>query len=236
METVVFVLVIAVIAWIIYYNKKYGSNESRGGKTSKVASGSSDTKLLSSKPSNGSIEQIGVFKSDENKERELEESRQRMIDSLNRGEIPEDSFLFPKEKSPFLLTKNERFIMGWVGIQAYTTKTRTRMVGGSAGVSVRVMKGVTIRTGQARGQAERYDSVEDLGRSIIFVTDRNLYVQASNGRVKKCPTSQIVAVQRTTNGLQVEFNRLLPLSFEIYGKDRELMVAALSYYVRFMAD
>lgn len=170
------------------------------------------------------------------KAKELEDAKLQMIDSLNNGVIPPECSEFPKDKSPILFTKSERFIMGWLDVTVSTTRTKTRMTGGSAGFSLRIAKGVSVRTGRMRGHAERYEDVENLGRCQVFITDRNLYVQSRNGRVKKCPTSQIVAINPTPSGLQVEFNRLLPLFFEIKGTDKELMRTAMSYYVRFMDD
>lgn len=168
--------------------------------------------------------------------KKLEDEKLKMIDSLKNGVIPPKCNEFQKDKSTILFTKNERFIMEWAGITVSTSRTKTRMTGGSAGFSLRIAKGVSVRTGRMSGHAERYEDVENLGRCQVFVTDRNLYVQSQNGRVKKCPTSQIVAINQTPSGLQVEFNRLLPLFFEIKGTDKELMRTAMSYYVRFMAD
>lgn len=241
METIVVLILfgIPLSLWIVYYNKKHGKEEERRYQENRA-------KAQLERQRNQSEEEKAVEKKRQEialreqeakqREKEIEDSKLKMIESLNQGVIPPECFEFPKEKSPILLTKSERFIMAWFAINTYTTKMKTRMKGGSSGFTIRIAKGFSVRTGQARGQAERYEDVEELGRCRVFVTDRNVYLQTVNGRVKKCPTSQIVAINNTSDGLQVEFNRLNPLLFEIEGTDRELMRASMSYYVRFMSE
>lgn len=178
----------------------------------------------------------------ENQQRAIEKQKEEtalkndFINSLRNGVIPEELKNFPVNRLSILLRKSERFIFGIRDTQVYTIKVKTRYVGGSSGVSFRIAKGVSIRTGGMRGHAEKYEDMENMGHCEVYVTDRNLYVKNSDGRVKKCPTSQIISIERYSNGIQVEFNRLLPLFIEVTGQEKDIMVAALEFNVRFLSE
>ena len=257
-------LAIALGAWIFYYNKKHGAEEAERRKESIEAAQNrksyietelekDEQRRLERERKKLELEQAEearrhayeVAEAEKRRAYELAERvRQQeefelkngLLNSLKSGVIPEELKDFPVDRLSILLTKSERLIYGMRNLTVITTKTKTRYVGGSRGMSFRIAKGVSIRAGGMRGHAEKYEDSENLGPCEIYITDRNLYVKTSSSRVKKCPTSQIIAIEPYSNGIQIEFNRLLPLFIKVTGQDRDIMIAALKFNVRFLSE
>jgi len=79
--------------------------------------------------------------------------------------------------------------------QLLEEKTKTRYVGGSAGVSFRVAKGVTFRTGGFRGSPikETYKEVTDTGN--IYVTNKRVLFVGARKNVSY-PINKIIDITK----------------------------------------
>lgn len=60
---------------------------------------------------------------------------------------------------PFALSRDEHFIWGFTDVAYYEYRNRREFVGGSHGVSVRIMKGIYYRVGASRGTAVNRDEL-----------------------------------------------------------------------------
>jgi hypothetical protein len=93
---------------------------------------------------------------------------------------------------PINLDKREQLV--WVQeVSYYTTHTRTEYVGGSVGVSVRVMKGISVRSGSFRGHPIKKDllSLESVGKFVVATS--NIYF-VSAAKALKIPLRKIVGI------------------------------------------
>lgn len=76
---------------------------------------------------------------------------------------------------PFNFQKGEQLVWVFPNVEYLEDKTRREYVGRSAGVSVRIAKGVYYRTGAFRGHpVERTERVS-LGRGVLAVTTKHIY-------------------------------------------------------------
>lgn len=146
------------------------------------------------------------------RELELQKDKDELVANLKNGQLPE----VPQEaydNLPFAFSKNERMIFGWKNVLVKTIKRKRRMVGATGGLSFRVAKGVTLRTGGLSGHSESYEEECSLGYCLVVITDKNIFIRTQDQRIKKCSTKQIIGVQSDANLIKVEFSRLLPLVF-----------------------
>lgn len=119
----------------------------------------------------------------------------RMLTNISKG-------LFPNLQVNILLKANEICHFA-TPVQLMEELTKTRYVGGSSGVSFRVAKGVTLRSGSFRGQAvkESYKKVTDGG--TLYVTNKKvLFVGA--GKNVSYPMSKIINITKYTDGIKFE--------------------------------
>lgn len=117
------------------------------------------------------------------------------------GEIPEkvqvDGHL------PFNLQKSERLVWLFRGVNYLEDRTRTRYVGGSQGVSVRVARGLYYRTGAFKG--ERVQSTETVyaDTGLLGATTKHLYFAGPN-KGFRIRYDRIVAFEPYSDGIGVQ--------------------------------
>lgn len=75
---------------------------------------------------------------------------------------------------PIALQKGEQVIWVFKNVKYYENKTRTHFVGGSQGVSVRVMKGVYYRAGAFRGEPVQTTAMVHMDTGLLIVTNKHL--------------------------------------------------------------
>jgi hypothetical protein len=94
---------------------------------------------------------------------------------------------------PVNLEKNEQIVWVFQDVSYYTTHTETEYVGSSAGISVRLMKGVYVRSGSYRGHPIRTDllSLESVGKLVIATS--NVYF-ISTKKALKVPLKKIIGI------------------------------------------
>lgn len=82
---------------------------------------------------------------------------------------------------PFNLLKSETPIWIFNNVKYYQLKTYRHYVGGSDGVSIRVMKGVYYRVGGFRGYPVEETKLTKIDEGILCITNKHIYF---GGRVK----------------------------------------------------
>jgi hypothetical protein len=98
--------------------------------------------------------------------------------------------------------RGESAIWAFKTAEYYTTRTRTRYVGSSLGVSVRVVKGVYLRSGTFRGEPIKTQYLSKEGQGVFVVASRNVYFSAPLKAVK-IPLKKIVSVHAYSDGVQL---------------------------------
>ena len=99
----------------------------------------------------------------------------------------------------------EVFIYAWPQVSIAEYQTQKQYVAGSAGVSVRVCKGVYVRSGGTRGHVETSKGLSSLGVGAVAVTNRNIYVMAPVEPIK-APLKKLVSAKALRNGVVLNFS------------------------------
>jgi hypothetical protein len=100
------------------------------------------------------------------------------------------------------LQKNEKIVWAFPNCDYLEDKTRRQYVGGSQGVSVRVMKGVYYRVGAFKGHSiERTERVL-VDRGLVALTNKHIYF-AGPAKSLRVAYAKIVSFQPFSDGLGV---------------------------------
>lgn len=103
---------------------------------------------------------------------------------------------------PINLQKSEQVVWVFSNADYLEDKTRRQYVGGSQGVSIRVMKGVYYRVGAFKGEAiDRMERVR-VDTGLVAITNKHIYFA---GPVKslRIPFSKVVSFQPFNDGVGV---------------------------------
>lgn len=100
------------------------------------------------------------------------------------------------------LERNESVVWAFNPAKYLVTRSRTHYVGGSHGVSVRLMKGVYYRVGASKSQPVRTSYLSEEGTGCLFITNRNV-IFVGPGRGVKLPFRKILSVQLYSDGIEV---------------------------------
>ena len=98
------------------------------------------------------------------------------------------------------LQKSEQVVWVFSGANYLEDKVRRQFVGGSQGVSLRVMKGVYYRVGAFKGHAVEHTERVHVDTGMVVVTNRNLYFAGSRKSVR-IPYGKIVSFEPFSDGI-----------------------------------
>jgi len=117
---------------------------------------------------------------------------------------------------PINLEHNESMIWLFNNVTYYMVRNRTRYVGISQGISVRVMKGVYYRVGAFHGEPIKTQYLSDDGRGIFLIASHNVYFWSPRKAVK-IPVKKILSVLPYSDGLQImrDGERTTPQIFKL---------------------
>ena len=127
---------------------------------------------------------------------------------LENGKIPiphDADFEAAMKYLPFRFMKSEHLIYAFADVRYLEMRVKREIVGRSAGMSVRVVKGVYVRTGQSRGTPVETDEFVDRGVGLVAITTKHLYF--SGERTFRINLSKIVAVQPVQGGIMITRDR-----------------------------
>lgn len=120
------------------------------------------------------------------------------IADLAAGRMPKMIGDFPIQ---FNVSKTEKFIRAFA-CDYVQLRTRTEYVGAAAGVSFRVAKGISIRTGGFRGIPIEKGVASKYPGGVLAVTSRNLYFMAP-GKSLRIPYTKIVSFTAYTDAVGI---------------------------------
>lgn len=101
---------------------------------------------------------------------------------------------------PVNLQKGEQVVWVFLHCDYLEDKTHRQYVGGSRGVSIRVMKGVYYHVGDFRGHTIERTDREHVDTGTVVITDRNVYF-AGPAKSLRIPYSKIVSFQPFSDGI-----------------------------------
>jgi len=104
---------------------------------------------------------------------------------------------------PFNLQKTEKIVWVFQDVDYYEQKTRTRYVGGSQGVSIRIAKGVYYRTGGFKGERVQTSETIHADTGLLGVTNKHVYFAGTSKRFR-INYNKIVAFEPYSDGIGVQ--------------------------------
>lgn len=102
----------------------------------------------------------------------------------------------------FNLQKTEKMVWVWDSVDYLEDRTRTRYVGGSQGMSVRIAKGVWWRANAFRGERIQEQETVYVDTGTLAVTDRHMYFHSSM-KSFRIHFGKIVSFRPFENGIGV---------------------------------
>ncbi|MFA5572775.1 MAG: hypothetical protein ACOX8U_04280 [Bradymonadia bacterium] len=104
---------------------------------------------------------------------------------------------------PFNLQKTEKVVWVFQNVNYYEEKTRTRYVGGSQGVSIRIAKGLYYRTGAFKGERVQTSETIHADTGLLGVTNKHVYFAGSSKRFR-IAYNKIVSFEPFSDGIGVQ--------------------------------
>ena len=161
--------------------------------------------------------------------RKILQRQRNVLAILRKGKVP----YVPEYVDgtfPFKLQRNERLIFVQEEVGYAEMRVRRQVVGRSSGVSVRVMRGVSVRSGESVGTPVETDIFTPRGAGIFAVSTKHIFFNGQ--RSFRIPLGKVVSAQRTTDGrATVEIVRdrasSLPEYFGIHNWDADFVVALI---------
>jgi hypothetical protein len=124
-----------------------------------------------------------------------------ILRELENGRLP-DSLPKIEGDLPLNLERDEVIIWVFNGVSYLTPRTRTKYVGGSHGMSFRIMKGVYYRVGAFKGEPVKTEYLSNEGHGDLVITNRNVYF-VSPQKVLKLPPRKILSIQPYADGIAI---------------------------------
>jgi hypothetical protein len=149
---------------------------------------------------------FGISGSDIGGEAGIRFQKASVLSGLDRGELPKVNV---QGRMPLSLAKGEAFIWVFNGVDGVTTETHSKFVGASSGVSVRLMKGLSVRSGRMQGHSVKTKYLASMGNGDLVITNRSVYF-LTNVKVTKLSRNAIVAANGANDGLVILRNGDLP--------------------------
>jgi hypothetical protein len=115
------------------------------------------------------------------------------LNDLRKGTTPHHYNL-----SGFLPNKGESVIWAFHGVKHYRLKNHAEWVGRSAGLNVRVAKGIWLHSGASHGHKVQHSSVDSEVGTLVFTTTALCFVGANSVRL---PFSHILALNTYSDGI-----------------------------------
>jgi hypothetical protein len=101
------------------------------------------------------------------------------------------------------LQKWESIIRVFNNVDYFATISKTRYEWGSGGVSIRVAKWISFRTGSSRWEAVRHLETKYVATGDFVITQKHLYF-SSNAKSFRIPFSKIVSFHPNEDGITIQ--------------------------------
>lgn len=122
----------------------------------------------------------------------------------NENELPVLNSINFDDGSHVILKKDEKIHLGAITILKEIRTTSHSYQGGSHGVSIRLMKGVSYRVGAHRGHVIPVQSLIETSRGALIITNKRLLLHpAPNNNPVSIPINKISSYRCYSDGLEV---------------------------------
>ncbi len=129
---------------------------------------------------------------------------------------------------PIVLGAREYVVWVYTNVTMYQQKTVRQWVGGSSGVSVRIVKGVYYRTGATKGHPIEHSTWETIGVGSLVLTNKNVIFYSPNKSVK-IPYNKLISYVPYNDGIELHKDGATAKPQIFQGFDSWFMVNFLSF-------
>lgn len=138
-----------------------------------------------------------------------------VLRDLSEGILPQ-RLAYDRLDLPFRFMKSETLVWLFKNVDYYTVRTRREIQGRTAGVSVRVARGVYFRTGGFKGRPVEYEESVHEDTGLLGVTTKHIYFAGSSKRFR-IRHERIVSIEPYTDGIGIQRDavRAKPETFRI---------------------
>ena len=141
---------------------------------------------------------------------EEEQLQQNILSILHVDKLPAIEWNTDGSPLPFKFLKSEHLIFVFANVGYAEQRVKREIVGRSAGTSIRVAKGVSIRAGASRGTPVERDEVVARGEGMLAITNKHVYF--SGQRSFRIRFDKIVSVKPMLDAVEVTRDRASALS------------------------
>ena len=150
---------------------------------------------------------------DSQRKEQLLQCKKNVLDILDSGNLPGAiNFIVDGGKLPFKFQKSEHLLWVFSSVEYLEQTTRRAVEGRSAGVSVRVAKGVSVRVGQSRGTPVEYDELVSRGFGLLAVTTKHVYFKGDRRSLRiafgKIVSVELASVEQPGDGVAITRDRV----------------------------
>ena len=145
-----------------------------------------------------------------------------VLKDLQRGYLPQKPLTVP-----VMLGRGECALWVYDNVTMFQEKIIREYVGGSRGMSYRICKGVTYRTGSFKGHPVERSQMENVGIGSLVVTNKHFFFHRPTASVK-IPYSKLVGVTPYSDGLEVHKEEDKPKRMVFQGFDPWFVMNILS--------
>ena len=103
---------------------------------------------------------------------------------------------------PILLERDEQIIWVFQTAQYYETRTKTQYVGGSHGMSLRVMKGVYYRVGSHKGERIQTQHTELADVGLFAITNKSVHFKGTE-KAFRIPIKKLLSLDLHADGITI---------------------------------
>ena len=146
-----------------------------------------------------------------------------VLKDLQRGVLPQKPLTVP-----VMLSKGECALWVYDNVTMFQEKITREYVGRSRGMSYRIFKGITYRTGSFKGHPVERSSMDKIGVGSLVITNKHFFFHCPTASVK-IPYAKLVGVTPYSDGLEVHKEDAKPKRTVFQGFDAWFIMNVLNH-------
>jgi len=128
-----------------------------------------------------------------------EKAESELLEKIQKGDL---SGLVPVQDVPVLMKKDEYAYIVLHNISLYEEITKHQYVGGSRGVSLRVMKGVSFRVGAFKGERVPVTEQKHIDNGDFVVTNKRI-IFSGLSKNTSFPLTKLISIDQYSDGISI---------------------------------
>lgn len=145
-----------------------------------------------------------------------------VLKDLQRGVLPQKPLTVP-----VMLGRGERALWVYDNVSMFQEKITREYVGGNRGMSFRICKGVTYRTGSFKGRPVERSHMDNVGVGSLVITNKHFFFHCPTASVR-IPYSKLIGVTPYSDGLEIHKEEAKPKRTVFQGFDSWFVMNVLN--------